>query len=285
MMTKSTHRALLLIGLSTTVLTLSACKREPTGQVAAIVNGDEITLQEVNAQLGNANLPEGVDAKEVQKLAVQRLIDRRLLSAAAKADGIEKSPDYLMRSRQATEALLVSMLNEKAGRTFQVPDNRAIDAFMEARPQTFAKRMIYTVDRIQFPIPKDLAKLKEFEADHSLDDVVARLKAQGTPFDRSSVNMDSAVVAPDVMGRILSLPANEPFLIPENGMVSAGVIRASRAAPLAGDQARPLAVQIMRNEALNKMLEDRLKALRASAKITYQPGFEPAGTKPAPAAK
>src|SRR5215212_831827 len=91
-------------------LALSACDREPTGQVAAIVGDDEITLQEVNAEVGNAKPPEGIDAKAVQQSALQRIIDRRLLASVARDQDLDKRPEFLIRQRQLEDALLVQLL-------------------------------------------------------------------------------------------------------------------------------------------------------------------------------
>jgi hypothetical protein len=44
---------------------LSACDREATGQVAAVVNDEEITLQEINAEIAALQIPETADKKAV----------------------------------------------------------------------------------------------------------------------------------------------------------------------------------------------------------------------------
>ena len=84
-------------------LALSGCGKEATGQVAAVVNGEEITLQEINAELGSRPIPEGVDKKVIQQAALQRLVERRLLAQAARDDELDKTPDYLLRERQLRE--------------------------------------------------------------------------------------------------------------------------------------------------------------------------------------
>jgi len=89
------------VALSLMVLMcLSACNREATGQVAAVVNDDEITLQEINAELAALQIPETADKKLVQQQALQRIIERRLLAQEASADGVATSQDYLIRERQ-----------------------------------------------------------------------------------------------------------------------------------------------------------------------------------------
>src|SRR3546814_15555745 len=75
-------------------LALWGCGKEATGQVGAGVNGEEITLREINAELGSRPIPEGVDKKVIQQAALQRLVERRLLAQAARDDELDKTPDY-----------------------------------------------------------------------------------------------------------------------------------------------------------------------------------------------
>ena len=260
---------------------LSACSKEATGQVAAVVNGEEITLQEVNAELGSANIPDGVDKKVAQQAALQRVVDRRLLAQAAKDDGLDETPDFLVRERQLQDALLVQLLSQRAERAMQVPDAAAIDKYIAGNGTMFGQRTIYGLDRIQFPMPADFAKLKVLENDHSMDAVAATLKRLGIQFSRGPAQMDSLQLGPDRLERIKSLPAGEPFVVSENGMVTIGVITGSQSRPIAGPEARPLALKAMQNEAMSAALQTRLKSAKAQAEIKYQDGFAPpASAKP-----
>ncbi|MGQ0277048.1 hypothetical protein ACT17R_00195 [Sphingopyxis sp. Q841] len=263
-------------------LSLSACDKEPTGQVAAVVNGEEITLQEVNAELGNVNIPDGVDKKVVQQAALERVVERRLLAQAARDEGLDKTPDYLLRERQLRDALLVQLMGQKAQRAQRVPEQAEIDKFIADNPDMFADRKIFAIDRIQFPLPKDMGALKALENDHSMEAVAAHLQELGIKFARTDAQMDSAQVGKQRMQQIRALPAGEPFIAPENGMVTVAVIKSERAVPLTGDAARPLAVQAIQNQQLTSAMQDRLKQARAAAEIKYQPDFAPKGAaKPA----
>src|SRR3546814_16096672 len=77
------------------------------------------------------------------------------------------------------------------------------------------------------------------------------------------------------MQQIRALPEGEPFVIPENGVVTVGVITSERAEPVSPANARPLAVQALRNKQLAATIQERLKQSRAAAEIEYQPGFAP----------
>jgi peptidyl-prolyl cis-trans isomerase C len=259
-------------------ITLGACQKEATGQVAAVVNGEEITLQEINAELGQVQIPEGADRQEFQRAALQRIVERRLLAQAARREGIDETPDFLIRRRQLEDALLVQLLSQQAQRTTSVPDAATIDAFMEENPAVFAGRTMFTVDRIQFRLPADPASLQALESDHSMDAVAARLRQMGIEFTRDQAQLDSAQLGQDRVDRILALPEGEPFVIPEGGVVTVAVITGSSPRPVGEEQARPAAVQLIRNRALADTIRQRLEAEKAAADIKYQEGFAPAAT-------
>lgn len=265
----------LAAGCALAMLALAGCKREATGQVAAVVNDEEITLQDVNVEIGQNELPKNVDRKAIQQAALQRIIDRRLVAQAARDDGIDKEPEYLVRKRQVEELLLIQMYGQKAQRTMRVPDTAAIDKYMADHPARFGQRTIYAIDRIQFPMPSDPQKLRPMAEDHSMDAVVTRLQGMGIKFERTAAQMDSAAVPPALLTRFQALPPGEPFIMPEGNLVTVGVITGARPAPLVGADGRPAALQLMRNEEISKTLEQRVKTARAAAKIEYQPGFAP----------
>ena len=115
-----------------------------------------------------------------------------------------------------------------------------------------------------------------------MDAVATTLKGLGIAFERVSATLDSSQLPPAVLVRIEALPAGEPFIVPDGGVVSVSVVNERLPAPLVGTAARPIAVQMIRNEELAKNLELRFKVKKAAVKIEYQSGFEPPKTgKPA----
>ncbi len=265
-----------LMCLTAGALVLAGCEKSAEGQVAAVVNSEEITLQEINAALNETNIPEGADKKKLQQNALQQIVDRRLLAQAAKESGIDQDPAYLIRQRQLSEALLVQMYADKAGSTLKVPDQAAIDRYTEAHPFSFANRTIYAVDQIIFPSPANLGDLKQLEVANTLEDVQKILTEMGIQFARKSAQMDSVQVPPAMMAQIVSLDPGEPFVIPTGATVTASVIKAQQKVPYNAEKAGPVAVKAIRNEEMAKIMKQRLAEAKTKAEITYQSGFEPA---------
>ena len=264
------------------LVALAGCNREPTGQVVAVVGDEEITLQEINAEIGNVEIPKGTDVKKVQQAALQKIVERRLLADVARDQELDKKPEFLIRERQLGDALLVQQLGEQAQRSIRVPDAAALDKYVVARPATFAKREILQLDQIRFPMPADANRIRLLEEDHSMDAVAVKLKQLGIEFQRGGATLDTAILEQSVFARLEALPAGEPFVIPQNGFVSVSSIIGRKPAPLTGAQARPVAVQMIRNEELGKVIKQRLDAKREETPVKYQNGFAPPKTdKPA----
>ena len=259
---------------------LAGCQKEATGQVAAVINDEEVTLQEINTELGQAQIPEGVDKEQIQQAALQRIIERRLLAQAAREDGLDQTPEFLIRRRQLEDALLVQLLGERLRRTTAVPAAGAVDTYMSQNPAVFSGRSILNIDRIQFAMPTDTAKLRSLESDHSMDAVAASLQRMGIEFTRANAQMDSAALGQERMTRIRALPDGEPFVIPEGRVVTVAVVTGETPRPVASDQGRPVAVQMMRNQSLADAMRSRFESEKAAAQIEYQTGFAPPAAAP-----
>jgi len=254
---------------------LSGCDREATGQVAAVVNDEEITQQEINSELAALQIPDTADKEIVQQQALNRIVERRLLAQAAKEDGLDSSQEYLIRERQLQDSLLVQLLGEKLKRTTNPPEQAELDQYIADNPTTFADRKVYKVDRIQFPAPADMSVLSPLENDHSMTEVANRLNGMGIEFRRDEGQIDSAAIGPERLEQLLALPPGEPFVIPEKGIVTIGVITGERIVPLEGEDARTLALRVVQSQKVQDAVRQRLEQARAKAEITYQSGFEP----------
>ena len=121
-------------------LTLSGCNPVPSGQVAASVDGVEITRREVLLELEASPAPTGTSPQQAERLALEKLIDRKLLLSGARDMLIDRSPDFQIRARRGRELALVDQLVARLRAQQTQPDAAAIDRFIAAHPQIFAER-------------------------------------------------------------------------------------------------------------------------------------------------
>jgi EpsD family peptidyl-prolyl cis-trans isomerase len=254
---------------------VSSCEKKPGGQTVAVVNNEEITAADLNAELTNSNISATDASKDVRAQALQQLIARRLLAQQAKADGLDKSPEFLNQQRRATEDLLIKMLVSRQVNTAQVPSAADIAKFEASRPGVFAKHEIWSLQQIQYPLTKDAAVTAKIAAAKSLDEIAQALTAAGIQFTRSSRQFDSAMLPQNIYAQLSNLAPGEPFIAPGPDKAVASVITARQAAPFTEAQSRQLALSQMRRDQVNQIVTQRIKELKAKAKIEYQPGYAP----------
>ena len=261
------------------VLVAPSCQKKAQGQTVAIVNNEEITAGDLNSELtSNSNLA-GADTKQARVAVLQKLINRKLLVQQAKSDGLDKSPEFLNQQRRTTDDLLINMLLSKRMNTSQVPSPDEISRFEASRPEVFAGREMWTLSQILYPLPKNPAVIAKIGAAKTLDEVAQVLTSNNIQFTRGTKKIDTAMFPHSIYGQIVALQPGEPFIASNAEKSVASSITAREPAPLSGDQAKGVALNALRRDQVEKIIEDRVKSLRGSAKIEYQPGFAPPPAK------
>jgi peptidyl-prolyl cis-trans isomerase C len=275
--------------MAAVLLATSGCSKEATGQSVAVVNGEEVSLSELNAELSQANVPESADKKQVLPQLLQRIIDRRVLAQKAVEEGVDRSPEYIARQRRMNEELLIGLYTKRQSDAMKAPTPQEIDRFIAENPGMFAQRAVLSLDQLQFDRPADMTLLQQMANDKTLDQVGATLTRLGIPFTRSKGRLDTATVPPQMLKQITDLPAGEPFVVPVGQRIVASVITGREAATISSDQNRRIAAEALRRQKLMATMEKQLKDIRANAKIEYQSGYAPPANagkaQPAPGTK
>lgn len=254
---------------------LAACNNKAEGQTVAIVNGEEITLSELNFELGLANVPAGTDKAAARSQVLQSMIDRRLLAIQAKQEGVDTTPDFISRRRRGEQDLLISMLSAQRFKSVALPSARDTDAFIASHPAMFAKRELWELDQAQYQPPADPAVQAEINKTQNFESLLAVFQKHGITVARQKNRLDTAVVPAELFQKISALPNGEPFIVRVGDRAIASVIVGREPKPIVGDQARPIAAEVMRKEQSAKDMANRVSGLRKTAKIEYQKGFAP----------
>lgn len=274
------------------VLALSGCGGKgdvaalDKGQVVATVDGNDITVHQLNAELSGLAVPAGDRRKQVEIGALQALVNRTILADIARERGIDKSPAYILQQQRTNEALLVQMLQRDIASKIAPPTRDEAAKFINDNPNLFAQRKIYLLDQIQFQMPQDVTQLKAFEPLKTMEEVQSRVIEDGLEYRRQDSPLDSVGANPDLINQISKLPPGEIFIIPSNGSVIANKIKSVRVEPFSGDKAEQYAMLLLQQkkvgDATEKQLADRIKKARDGVK--YQKGYAPPKDAAAPAA-
>lgn len=269
-----------LVTMAVLALGTTACSKKATGQVVAVVNGEEVSQQELNAEIQAAGAAAGTDKKAAATAGLQRLIDRKLLVQNAKKEGLDRTPEYLLQSRRTEDDLLIGLLANKANKMVPVPDSAAVAQYISGHPTLFGGRKRYQLEQVAFQTPKDTTILKRLEPIQTWDEIIKLLTDAGVSLNKGNSVLDSASIPPETAQKIATLKPGEPFVVPVNGGYVVSVIRGAETVPVNEAEARPAAAALVRRQKIDESLKSQVASARAAAKIEYQPGFAPAGAAP-----
>lgn len=288
-----TAKAQLATGLALAAL-LAGCNKEkdkPSGQVVATVNGEDITIHELNSELAQARAPADTPRKTVEQVVLARVIERKMLADAARERSLDKNPAYLLAERRADEGLLVQALQADIAAKVPAATREAAQKYIEAHPDQFGQRKVFVIDQIQFLRPANIADLGLGPA-KTMDDVVQLLKTAKIDFRRAGTTIDALTVNPLLVGEITRIIARNPdevFMFADQPqgapapVMFVNKVVETRIVPFTGEPAITAAQQLISRENVQKALLDNLKTFTAAAKskITYAAGY---GPPPAPKA-
>jgi EpsD family peptidyl-prolyl cis-trans isomerase len=289
-------RATALIAL--TCLALGACRfpgihglshagKAPTGQVAATVDGKEITVLELQAELAGVNTPDAESRKAAEQVALERIIARTALADVARKQQLDKTPDFALQQKRLTDNLLAQTLEAKLAKAVPPPTTEEAQRFVTDHPDIFAQRKIFIVDTIRMAQPKDPNVLKGLEPLKTLPDVESYLTAQHIEHARTSRNLDAVGADPKMIDKIVKLPAQEVFIYPANGVLLINQIRETHVVPFEGDPATKYALAVLTRQRTQEAVMREARALIADAvkTVRYNDAYRPAPAAASPAPK
>lgn len=269
---------------------VSACNKEsaaaPTGQVVATVDGEEITANELNMELQNAPMPQDPKAQQAIRNAVlQTIVNRHLVAKAARAQGLDKSPEAAVQRQKAEDLALIAAMEKSLTGNVPAPSRDEAQRYVADHPNSFAQRKLYVVDQIvSAPLPP--AVMQQMQPLKTLADVQSLLQRSNIQHQNAVATIDGASADPDLIARIAQLPPGEVFVVPNGGGFVINQIRDTRTDPFTGDRAINAAMAILKRKRTQEIVGQQIQKIIAdgSTKVQYAEGYKPQ-PRPTPGAR
>lgn len=282
------------IGLSALALavglTLAGCggKKEDKAatQVAAKVNGDEITVHQLNhelAKLGNLG-PE--QAKKAANQLVKSMVDQQVLVQKAIEDKVDRDPQVLQTLEAARRQILAQAYIQKLTANQPKPSDAEIAAYYGKHPELFSERRIYRLQEINVQVtPANVNAVKaQLAQTKNLNDFVQWLKTQNIPA-RAGQSAKAAEQLPmEILPRLHQLKDGQALTLSGPSSLNIIVVAGSQTQPISQEQAKPLIERYITNAKKREAAEAELKKLKEKAKIEYLGDYAEAGKEATPAA-
>lgn len=227
-------------------LALAGCDSSdaPTGQVAATLDGQEITVSQVGSELAALGVPQDQANPDLANRALDAAINRKILANEARERGLDKTPAGALAIERAQEAALVDMLRRELQSQSPRPSDDEARQFISDNPGMFANRFVTVVEQIVVPqINRQL--LQQMGPIDTLDGIRALLDRNNVQYQTTMGSVDSLTVAPNVARQLVDLGVGEVYVLPQGNGARINAIVSRKTYPISGEQSINLAREML----------------------------------------
>ena len=257
-------------------------EKAPT-QVAAKVNGTELTVSQVNFALQRIPNLDKDQSKAASLQVVRNLVDQELLAQKALTDKLDRDPAVVQAMEAARLQILAeAYMSHKLGAPVE-PTATVVADYFNANPDLFAKRKVYRLQEISIKAPKDKQEAirAQLAASKTLNDFGAWLKAENLPVKASQGVKPAEQLPLEILPKLAAMPDGQAMIVNTPDGVLVIVLAGSQAQPVTLEQAKPAISRLLQQQARQKAAKAELDALKAAAKIEYVGEFADAGKEAA----
>lgn len=272
---KSSIRSCLALALAPLLL-LAACGKEDANkkaatQVAAKVNGDEITVHQINNVLARTPNVTPELAPRAKREILDRLIDQQL----AKQQAIEKKLDRTPNIVQAIEAAKIEILAraylEQLAANQPKPTPEEVKKYYSEHPELFAQRGIFHIEEIVTRSKEGLVAGLRDQATKtlSMQAIANWLKSKNAEFGYSERIIAAEEIPLQSLRTLQATKVGDIQVVDGKDRISIWRIVGTRAAPVDEAATIPHIQQFLYNLRSNEIVGKQFKELKDKAKIEY----------------
>jgi EpsD family peptidyl-prolyl cis-trans isomerase len=270
----SPARRWLPLAVLAAAVVLAGCgekKDKGASQTAAKVNKDEITVHQINFVLQQQRGLRPEQAEAASRQILERLIDQQL--ALQKGDDLklDRDPRVVQQLEAARREILARAYLEKVGEAATKPTPEEIKKYYDEKPALFSERRVYNIQEIAIEAkPERYAELREkLAGSKDINAFLEYLKANDIRFSGNQAVRAAEQLPLTSLEAFSKMKDGQAMLVPGPNGLQVVLLAGSRSQPVTEEQARPAIEQYLLNERKRKLVEEDLKAMRASAKIEY----------------
>lgn len=262
---------------------LSGCggdseSKKTDSQVAVKVNGEEVTVHQLNQLLTKVRVRVTEDnQQEIKQKTLESLVDQTLVLQAAKQAKLDRTPEVLSALEAAKRKVLVDAYVQRTLQGVGKPTSNEVEEFYNSRPEIFANRKLFVYSQVTIPSEKE-----------KLDGLVESVKQVATLEELTAMLSKDKVEYREVLDAKTSEKLPKPLLAPLNsikvgdigylkmsdGLLVVSVLQAVPQ-PVSLDQAKVAIERQLFTQKQKEAAEKLVSSLKESALIEYVGDFKP----------
>ncbi len=243
-------------------------------QVAAIVNGEEITVHQVNDAIRQNRIKTNndVDQKVVANQLLDKLVDQSVVYQAAINQGLDRDPEVVSAIEMAkVQVLNKAYLSKRLPKNISIPESE-IKQYFEENQYIFAQRKIfdYTLLRIKATTEEKELFTKKLESLSNFDVFKNMLDETGVDYKQSRELAFSEKIIKSLLELMYTLNVNDVGLLTLSDGLLVVQLNDRVDKSVSMKDAKPIIEKILQNKKQQETLKNIVKHLKSSAEVNYK---------------
>jgi EpsD family peptidyl-prolyl cis-trans isomerase len=258
------------------LVVLSACSggakdKKVASQVAVKVNGSELSIHQVNAQLSRMQGVPAAQQDVARKQVVDGLIEQQLLIQQATEKKLDRDPEVLEAIEQSRANILAQAYVQKTLTAQAKPAEDAVKKYYTDNPALFSQRRVFRLQELATNLPVERAdELKTVVASaKSMPEVAGWLQKNKFQVAGNAAVRGAEQLPMQQVPAISAMKNGEMAVFVADRKVTVLQVLASQDQPLDEAKATPLIEQYLTARKRDELARNEVKRLRDSAKIEY----------------
>ncbi|GBL45114.1 hypothetical protein SFMTTN_0918 [Sulfuriferula multivorans] len=250
--------------------------------MAAKVNGDEITVHQINQVLSHAPSLKPEQAKQAAAEVLHGLVDQQLLIEQAKKDKLDRNPQVVAAYESAHAQILTQAYLDQELSKLPKPTDQEIKDYYTQHPELFANRRLYRFQELLIDGSGGrVAEIRQkIGSTKQIDAFVEWLKAEKIPFRVNNGVKKAEEVPLNLLPRLSKMQDGQAMVTVNGSNVLVVQLVASQQQPMTMETAKPVIAAYLTNSKRREATTALLKRLHDKAKIEYVGAFVYAAKTP-----
>ncbi len=267
--------ALAVTAAATLMLVACGAKKEGATQVAAKVNGDEITISQIQFALRQQRNLRPEQSEAAQHQLLERLIDQQIAVQNAEKLKLDRDPQTVQMLEASRRDILAHAYLESVAAKVAKPSDDEIRKYYDAHPALFAQRKVFTLQRVEISATPDKRAdiAAHAESAKTGTEFTDWLKSQDIKFNTSPLTQGAEALPLQIVDQVSNLKDGQSLLLPPQFGMSVLTLVSAQAAPKSFEEARTPIEVFLSTDARRTAVTTATKSLRDGAKIEYRGQF------------
>lgn len=238
-------------------------------QVVAKVNGDEITVHQVNALLTRAQGVTAENAAKVRQEVLDKLIEQQLLVRQAEELRLDRSPAVVQSLEAARREILARAYLEQKVAALPPPGAAEVSKYLGEHPELFSARRIYTLQEVLVPASAGLGEeVKRLLAQgRGFQDMTALLRSRQVNFVANQVTRAPEQLPLESLPRFAALKDGETMVLEGPQGLAIEHLVSSQSAPIDDATARARIEQFLIGRRNGEFVAGEVRSLKEKARV------------------